>query len=48
VELENLFDDGADADEAGVFFGVAEGDLVGEWHFYFDGSTTQVLVKRLR
>ena len=32
VELEGLFDDGADADEAGVFFGVAEGDLGGEWH----------------
>ncbi len=36
VELEGLFDDGADADEAGVFFGVAEGDLVGEWHGEWD------------
>jgi hypothetical protein len=33
VELEGLFDDRADADEAGVFFGVAEGDLVGKWHW---------------
>ncbi len=32
VEAEGLVDDGADAEVAGVLFGVAEGDLVGEGH----------------
>jgi hypothetical protein len=32
VEAEGLVDDGADAEVAGVLFGVAEVDLVGEGH----------------
>jgi hypothetical protein len=31
-ELEGLLEDGADAHVPGVFVGIAEGDLGGEWH----------------
>ena len=47
VELEGLFDDGADGEEAGVFFGVAERDLGGEGHLV-DGFVAPGEFGRLR